>query len=401
MGDDRYSRTVKSLARGEDELYKIVPIKYGEEWGCNSEHILVLYNTRTKKLGEFSVKEYLEKSSKSTRFTHEWKLIRTGVEYPDRDLGISPYFLGLWIGDGTWNSVSITAAEDETAIIDYLYSHAHAIGSRIVKSKKKVGSKSITFYFRGVTHGINFMLDEFKSYGLLRSREKFIPKEFLICESYKRRSLLAGIIDSDGSKCSNGCYEIITKWDGLKENIIELARSLGYGVTYVKRRVSEETNNFKFNGEYWRITISGAHDVPCRVPRKQSTPRKQSKSVLVSAFKIIPQGRGEYYGFEITGNRRFLLGDFTITHNTYSACGVAREMKRPIFIVCPKQVITSWERVVRNHFKMKKDLVGVINYESLRTGRKDSPYASIIWDKKTRRNNFTWKIPKDSLIVWD
>lgn len=89
------------------------------------------------------------------------------------------------------------------------------------------------------------------------------------------------------------------------------------------------------------------------------------------------------------------------TGKTYSACGVAREMKRPLFIVCPKQVITSWERVVKNHFKMTKDLVGVINYESLRTGRSDSPYASIIWDKKSRRNTFTWKIPKDSLIVWD
>lgn len=30
-------------------------------------------------------------------------------------------------------------------------------------------------------------------------------------------------------------------------------------------------------------------------------------------------GVGDYYGFTITGNRRFLLGDFTVTHNTISA----------------------------------------------------------------------------------
>lgn len=31
---------------------------------------------------------------------------------------------------------------------------------------------------------------------------------------------------------------------------------------------------------------------------------------------VEPLEEGEYYGFEIDGNRRFLLGDFTVTHNT-------------------------------------------------------------------------------------
>lgn len=400
-GDDNFSRVVKSLARGKDELYRVVPLKYGEEWGCNSEHILVLYNTRTKELGEFTMKDYLEKSSNSSRFKHEWKLIRTAVEYPDRDQGISPYFLGLWIGDGTWNSVSITASEDEKEIIEYLYSYAKHSGSRIVKSKKKEENKSVTYYFRGYAHGTNPQLDEFRSYGLLKSREKFIPKEYLICESYKRKLLLAGIIDSDGSKCENGCYDISTKWEKLKDNIVELARSLGYGVTYSKLNIVAEKNNFGCSGEYWRIHISGAHDIPCKVIRKQSTRRKQSKSVLVSSFKVVPMGRGDYYGFEINGNRRFLLGDFTITHNTYTACAVAREMGYSILVVCPKAVIKSWNKVLRNHFKMGDKVVGIVNYEKLKTGRKDSTIASYVLSRASKRKVFTWKIPKKTLIIWD
>jgi len=400
-GDDNYSRVVKSLARGEDDLYRIVPTKYGEEWGCNSEHILVLYNSRTKELGEFSIKEYLEKSSKSTRFKSEWKLIRTAVEYPDRDLGISPYFLGLWIGDGTWNSVSITASEDEKEIIKFLYYYAPYTGSRVVKSRMKPGSKAITFYFRGYEHGYNGLLNEFRSYGLIKSREKFIPKEYLICESYKRRSLLAGIIDSDGTKCNNGCYEIVTKWDRLKEDIVELARSLGYGVTYKKRKVLAKNNNFNFTGEYWRIHISGAHDIPCQVERKKSTRREQIKSVLVSGFEIIPLGRGDYYGFEITGNRRFLLGDFTITHNTYTACAVARDMGLKMVVVCPKAVISSWKEVIHNHFHMDHQLIAITNYEQLRIGKSNSNLASYVIPRSTRRKTFTWKVPKDTLIIWD
>jgi hypothetical protein len=48
-------------------------------------------------------------------------------------------------------------------------------------------------------------------------------------------------------------------------------------------------------------------------------------------IEIEDMGIGEYFGFEIDGNRRFLLGDFTVTHNThiakvishvYSTCGI-------------------------------------------------------------------------------
>lgn len=401
MGDDSTHREVLSLARGQDILYKIKPLQYGEEWGCNSEHILVLYNTRTKQLGEFSVKEYIQKAEKSTRFKHEWKLIRASVDYPTYDTLISPYLMGLWIGDGTWNSLSITASRYEKEIIDFLYSYAKCNSCRISESKSRVGSDAITFYIRGLTHGKNEQWDVFKKYGIAVSREKFIPKAYLLNDRHTRLSLLAGIIDSDGSKCNNGCYEITTKWDRLKDDIIELCRSLGYGVSYVQREILEEENNFEFGGKYWRIHISGAHDVPCHIERKRSSPRQQVKSVLVSGFEIERIGYGDYYGFEISGNRRFLLGDFTITHNTYTACGVAREMNMNLLVICPKQVITSWGRVIKGHFKMNDRSLGIVNYESLRVGRKDSAIASIVWDNKSRRNKFLWKIPKDTLIVWD
>ena len=86
---------------------------------------------------------------------------------------------------------------------------------------------------------------------------------------------------------------------------------------------------------------------------------------------------------------------------TYNACGVARELNMQIFIVCPKAVMESWRRVIVNHFKIKDKLVGIINYEMLRTGRKDSLYASYVKRRETRRKEFVWKIPKNTLIIWD
>lgn len=102
----------------------------------------------------------------------------------------------------------------------------------------------------------------------------------------------------------------------------------------------------------------------------------------------------QHYGAALDGSD---LG----TGKSYSACAVARELKLKLVVVCPKQVITSWTRVVRDHFKMSDDLIGIVNYEKLRIGSPDSPFASKVWNRKLRRNKFIWKIPKNSLIVWD
>lgn len=86
---------------------------------------------------------------------------------------------------------------------------------------------------------------------------------------------------------------------------------------------------------------------------------------------------------------------------SYIACGVARELDMDILIVCPKAVMESWRRVIVNHFKMKTKLIGIINYELLRMGRSDSMIASYVKNRKTHINEFKWKIPKSTLIIWD
>jgi len=86
---------------------------------------------------------------------------------------------------------------------------------------------------------------------------------------------------------------------------------------------------------------------------------------------------------------------------TYTACGVARELDMDILVVCPKAVMEPWRRVIKNHFKMAGRLVGIINYEMLRRGKSESDIASFVKNKKTRTKEFVWKIPKDTLIVWD
>jgi superfamily II DNA or RNA helicase len=101
-----------------------------------------------------------------------------------------------------------------------------------------------------------------------------------------------------------------------------------------------------------------------------------------------------YWGSAVDGSE---LG----VGKTFQALGAVRELNVPFAIVCPKPVIHQWKKVVKNHFHMSSNLKGIINYELLIRGRKDSDIASFVLCRKTGRNHFTWKLPKDTVIIWD
>src|SRR5262249_19796792 len=57
---------------------------------------------------------------------------------------------------------------------------------------------------------------------------------------------------------------------------------------------------------------------------KQAPPRKQIKCATRTGFVVEPIGVGDYAGFALDGDGHFLLGDFTVTHNTVLAAAVIR-----------------------------------------------------------------------------
>ena len=73
---------------------------------------------------------------------------------------------------------------------------------------------------------------------------------------------------------------------------------------------------------YYRITITGKglQEIPTLFTmereRKKLMEQKQIKDCLNTGINVIPLEEDEYFGFQIDGNSRFLLGDFTVTHNT-------------------------------------------------------------------------------------
>jgi len=333
MGDDSQPRTVLSLARGEDNMYDIIPVK-GDKYTVNEEHILCLkasgypnllddkkkniftvkwiennkfisksfsYNKVNKletkikaeelfksitneQIIEISVKDYLKLSNKNKTIL---KGYRTKIDFPEKEIEFDPYILGYWLGDGM-----------VTSVLHYL-------------SRSGTTGK----------YNSNQFLNLLKKYNL--NKHKHIPHLYKCNSRRNRLKLLAGIIDADGSY-AHGRFELSQslEHEELINDIIYLCRSLGFACY---KSISHT---------YVRIIISGKgiEEIPTLVPRKKALamPRKQKKDALVTGIKVLPVGRDNYYGFTLDGNCRYIIGDFTVTHNTCSSISIAEGFKEYI-----------------------------------------------------------------------
>jgi len=316
MGWNSTPRKVTSLAHGTEMMYKVTPSK-GESYTVNESHILSLKMTGNKsksngyapnEVANISVRDYL-KSSKT--FKHCAKGWRMPV-YFDNDsfLAIDPYYLGLWLGDGTSRNVGIVTTQDQE-IIDYLYKYAEIKGYRVRQEKDNNHWQiHLCTDQKGVSG--SSIKNAFEGYNLMRN--KHIPHEYKTADISVRLQVIAGLIDSDGS-LSGGCFDWINKNKRLAEDFTFLCRSVGLAAYISECKKSAYKGHL---GTYYRVSVSGDCDIiPCLIERKKAKPRQQKKNALRVGIKVEPVGIGEYYGFELDGpDRMFLLHDFTVVHNT-------------------------------------------------------------------------------------
>lgn len=147
------------------------------------------------------------------------------LEFEKVDLPIDPYFLGLWLGDGTSRTASITTADEE--IVKYIYSFAAEHGKSI-RTTRGSGSLCNTYHIRG--DGSQASRDSsvqatLRSIGVLKN--KHIPDAFKRSSVNQRLELLRGLMDSDGYVDTTGSCEFTSTKKKLADDVLELLLSLG------------------------------------------------------------------------------------------------------------------------------------------------------------------------------
>lgn len=346
MGDDSTPRQVLSTCKGKENLYRIDQI-YGDSYVVNESHILSLIKTPAKKGQihqkiDINVVDYLNSTDYEK---HRLKGYKVSVDYPYKNVELDPYFLGLWLGDGISADTSFCLhEEDASEVIESLYEYARSLGCVIhtYNEPSKANNYAIRLY-EGVhapSDYVAFTENPFrkslKYYNLLNN--KHIPDDYIFNDREIRLQLLAGIIDSDGEFNNNG-YFVNLKNRDIVEKCCIIARSLGFRSNVTPNKKRSQTG---YEGQYWKLSIWGHTDIiPVKTSYKKASPRSINKNPLVYGIELTELGEGDYYGFEIDGNKRFLLGDFTVTHNTEIIAGICKAINCPTVILADMTVVVS------------------------------------------------------------
>ena len=249
------------------------------------------------------------------------------LDLPDADLPIDPYFLGLWLGDGTSAAPTVTCGDkDASEVMSTLSNRGLNVGML-----RKYGDKAGVFT-------VFDMVGRLRELGVLNA--KHIPVMYLRASKSQRIELLQGFMDSDGSiskanhQCSFTGANVM-----LVQNVRELLHSLGVktGITSRVGRVSKMANGQSIVSGYSEQLMFAAPDFPIfKLERKISVQMAERKKHTrrTTQRKIVKVERVPSVSVQCIAidapSHLYLCGNSMIpTHNTCATEEVALRPKTP------------------------------------------------------------------------
>lgn len=324
MGDDNKPRAVLSTTKGVDVMYKIRQ-SHGDEYIVNSAHLLCL------------------------------KRIYEPVIVPK--------------SHGTGYTINMMKDNREVYIDCESYEHAEQIFSTMKENvhytTENILEIKASVYFDIVRESTMMpkpspkYLELMKYKGYKAKDVEFPAGTASVADRYEFiEKLIQNTISNNLASSDHEHCEIVVKNESHARRIKLICDSLGYHTTieqYVDVRVGYTENELKTEDVYsggseWKSSLLetvelGSTKVTAKagslyfnayliklygdvtkfsfgLPETESIASSSSNPVVVSNsqhlsdIEVIELKPDEYFGFEITGNRRFLLGDCTVTHNT-------------------------------------------------------------------------------------
>lgn len=336
--------TVTETHRGLDSMYRVHQNR-GLDYVVNSNHVLSLKQTEAftrkvrisrldepykfqrvpipydhKTIHNFDIGQF---NSKSRNFKRRFAGTKnTLLQFPHSELPIDPYYLGIWLGDGSskaWHFISNIDVE----VMEYIKEYAQSLGTNIQQvddvSYKLVVHKGGVRNEK-INEKVSLVYDAFKKYDLINN--KHIPEDFIYTSYTNRLKLLAGLLDSDGYNTRRNTIAITQKNREIAEAIVELCHITGFYTNGIATKIAKmkRDDGSIYECEVYIIEINhnNFNDLNryMRVKRKRIENKNCPRDYYSTKINISYWGVGEYFGFTLDNSPYFLLEDGTLVHNS-------------------------------------------------------------------------------------
>ena len=347
-GDGTVTRVIGVYPQGEKEIYR-VEFSDGSSTECCDEHLWLTMTyaarsakTDSKRLGKTwksaepqvrqlsEIRESLLSDHLNAK-NHSIPIVGK-VEFKKQKHEISPYILGVLLGDGDigYDRIRITTGDRE--IINTVTKLLP--GTSMMKAVKQP-ERCPTWAINGNTdNGTNPFIRSLKSMGLqgTKSHTKFIPEQYKFDSIRNRSELLKGLLDTDGSMSKNGSVYFYTVSERLADDVVFLVQSLGGIVNRKTKTPKFVYNGIQKTGKLCHVLcICLPNDiVPFTLSRKIERYRPKSKYLPVRYItNIVPAGNKPAQCIMVEhSSHLYVTDDFIVTHNTIGSILAGMELKR-------------------------------------------------------------------------
>lgn len=354
--------------QGEKEIFR-VEFSDGSATECCEEHLWLTQTYRERGLQQRAIKAGKNWPAASAKIrsladirgslvadhrgakNHSIPMV-SPVSFERQDVPVSPYLMGVLLGDGGFSHDGVTITSIDSEIIDRC--------SALVPSGTKLGSiktgeRCPTWTITNIEFGSrtpNPMKQALDALGLrgLSSHEKFIPDCYLFNSVESRIELLRGLMDTDGSVQRHSSY-FYTCSEQLADGVTFLVQSLGGTVSNrVKRPKFKHQSVEKEGRPCFVLCIKMPAEInpfgltrkaAAVVPKTSYAPVRYITSVQSVGYKPAQCIRVAH------SSHLYVTDDFIVTHNTFEMAALAMEMRRtgmarkPLFVV-PNHLTLQW-----------------------------------------------------------
>lgn len=291
----------------------LVEFTNGEKIQCHENHEWLIhdrarhedrdYIAETKRLEKRALNSGAEPGHRGHRYTIQ--LPKAGyVVGEEKELPLDPYTLGVWLGDGTNQHPRICCDKKDRAVIDRI--------QKIYPAKREWVHKTT-----GVLYFDFDFRKNLRQLGLCHNKrriEKFIPVEYLTASIKQRLELLAGLIDTDGTK-NERKYAFTTAEEPLRDTFIELVSTFGWRVCVVKVEPRTSSSGIVSRKPHYIIQFTPDCIIPCELERKKIIDPPQQRAIGFKSITRVEPKEGNCITVE--GDGMYRAGKTMIpTHNT-------------------------------------------------------------------------------------
>lgn len=361
IGEDGLPTNVVAVfPQGEKDVYRVT-FKDNTYVDCCEDHLWKFktiddlhrgYDWKVKSLKEIMANYKIRKGSANEQGYNLYIPVAKPVQYKEKEHVITPYVMGLLLGDGGFSSKQITFTNTEDDIISRLKQETVKYGewkqNRIqYRFNKGIGDNPFTSYI-------------YDTFGRVTGDKKFIPVEYII-DSYENRLMLVqGMLDADGNIDKSGFISFSSCNKRLASEFADVIRSLGARCTEVECNHVDKSMEYVVRvlekSDKWFTSKKHKERYGHKRQVTRETNRKQELAII-SIEKLGYKKPMQCITVD-NSDHMYLCGDYIPTHNTdwlieYLLRQVIKNKARTVFFSLEMSKGKVMERIIAKILRIR------------------------------------------------